>query len=117
MNSVPCGDCSLCCSGEIKLMLPFDYYEKEGEVIPRFVSMPHTTPDRDGAFAVGMREGWCVYLKDGKCAIHNDKPKLCREFDCRNLAMLFPTTEQVSLFPGVNIEVWKRGKDLREEAA
>lgn len=120
MNKVPCGDCSLCCEeGQIRLMLPFDYYKeaKEGDIIPRFISQPHEKPDKEGAYAIGRKDGHCVYLHDGKCVIHNDKPKLCKEFDCRNLAMLFPTVELISQFEGVSIEVWQRGKNLLEEAA
>jgi len=24
----------------------------------------------------------CIYLKEGKCAIHQDRPQVCREFFC-----------------------------------
>ena len=24
----------------------------------------------------------CIYLKDGKCSIHNERPQVCRKFFC-----------------------------------
>lgn len=109
MNNVPCGDCHLCCKGgSIKLETPD--FSKEGK--PRFIVMPET--DEDGRYILGYREEGCVYLFEGKCTIHNDKPVVCQRFDCRQLAMIFSKKQMIDLvdrgiFP---MTYWERGKQL-----
>jgi len=52
--------------------------------------------------------GDCIYLIDGKCSIHGRAPKVCRDFDCRDLVRK-PN-------PKVPAEVVARGKELLEHA-
>ena len=108
MNEVPCGDCFLCCTkGGIKLK-PEDYAES-GK--PRFIVMPNLLGD---SHELGHREGMCVYLHEGQCAIHNDKPVVCKEFDCRKLSVMFSKVQINELVAeGFNgVDYWERGKEL-----
>lgn len=110
ITEVPCGDCNLCCiKGGIKLEPPD--YDENGE--PRFIVMPELSENRH---LLGFREDEkrCVYLHKGKCAIHNDKPAVCRAFDCRKLAVIFSKAQMTDfadrgLFP---MDWWERGKEL-----
>lgn len=115
MNDVPCGTCNLCCTkGDIKLEDgDFDVNGK-----PRFIVMPERVDDD---YILGHRSdlGHCVYLHDGKCAIHNDKPSVCKRFDCRKVAMTFSKKQIVELDTrGYHaVDYWERGKQLIVEAA
>ena len=33
-------------------------------------------------FLKQKKDGSCIYLKDNLCSIHNERPKVCREFFC-----------------------------------
>jgi len=108
ITEVPCGDCFLCCTkGGIKLE-PADY-DQNGE--PRFIVMPEMINDKH---ELGHRNGVCVYLHEGKCAIHNDKPIVCRNFDCRKLAIIFSKQQIIDLdTKGYHaMEYWEHGKEL-----
>jgi len=108
MIDVPCGDCFLCCTkGGIKLK-PEDYAES-GK--PRFIVMPNLMGEHH---ELGHHEGMCVYLHEGKCAIHNDKPMVCKVFDCRKLAVMFSKVQITELNERgfESLDYWERGKEL-----
>lgn len=72
---VPCGTCTECCRGDAIFLHPecgddpstYETEEYEGRLI-----LKHK-PNRD-----------CIYL-DGGCTIHERRPVICREMDCRSL--------------------------------
>ena len=37
---------------------------------------------KNGLNILKKNENGCVYLKDNKCTIHDDKPKFCKDFNC-----------------------------------
>jgi hypothetical protein len=102
---VPCNGCTLCCRGDAVRLLPNE--------IERFQNEPH-------ALFSGLRmlahqsNGNCVYLGPNGCAIHDDKPYMCRTMDCRLLAkrLTYTQARKMTKQGRVNMEVWKRGKEL-----
>lgn len=87
-TNVPCNGCSLCCqlfspyltpeevsSGKypISLVNPKpEQLEKNPELGPIVVMFKN-------------KNGGCSMWKDGQCTIYEDRPKACRQFDCRTV--------------------------------
>ena len=71
---VPCGTCTLCCSGDSTNvgLLPEEYGKFESVEILGEVLVKR------------LDNGDCVYLGESGCTIHDDKPLVCQKFDCRD---------------------------------
>lgn len=67
---VKCGDCNACCK-------IYEVGKLEG--------------DDDSLFVNGLlpreKDGVCSYLIDSKCSIYDRRPKSCRHYDCRDIAI------------------------------
>lgn len=102
MSAVPCNGCTRCCTrGDMVRLLPDDD--------PRtYQTEPH--PLKPGALMLAHKEnGDCVYLGIGGCTIHDTKPRMCREMDCRKIA------DSVSIEQARNlgiVHVWRKGREL-----
>lgn len=101
--SVPCGSCNACCKD-------FDEIFLEDEEKDKY---EHTVSE-DGRFLLAREDGHCKYLVDERCTTYEDRPKNCRQFDCRALAHcgLFPSD-----FPRVDAAVqhWEVEVKTEEE--
>ena len=100
-GSVPCNGCVRCCVGDAIRLLPDDDAHK-------YMTVPH--PFIPGARMLDHKEsGACIYLAETGCSIHFDKPRMCREFDCRTVARFVPYTEarKQKIIP-----IWLKGKEL-----
>ena len=79
----PCERCrALCCRGFATIPLrPDDYAEDATLVEAGFAER------RGGLWALPRTAGRCAYLDDAtqRCLIHADRPRACREYDCRDL--------------------------------
>jgi hypothetical protein len=53
-------------------------------------------------------DGRCSYLKDNGCSIYNDRPALCRAFDCR----VYAVSKWAALDPLRDDDVIERGLEL-----
>ena len=98
LTSVPCGSCHLCCHTIITLADDEYHYAWTMQVIDGRVQR----------ILCRQPNGDCIYLQHGKCSIHGRAPKVCRDFDCRDLVRK-PN-------PKVPAEVVARGKELLEHA-
>lgn len=101
MNSVPCNGCTLCCQGDAIRLLPSDdasqYQTEPHDHYPGQLMLAHK-PNRD-----------CVYLGPTGCTIHERKPTMCREMDCRSVRQAIGYTDARRL----NVmKVWKKGEQL-----
>jgi len=69
----PCGDCTACCRSGYDI-----HYT------------PHEDKGREHLFVNGVLPKTCDlecgYLVDGKCSVYNERPSVCRRYDCRSLA-------------------------------
>lgn len=76
-RNVPCGTCTACCQGDAIFMHPEcgdDPSQYETEMYEGRVILKHK-PNGD-----------CIYLDRAKgCTIHERRPAICRELDCREL--------------------------------
>jgi hypothetical protein len=101
IRDVPCNGCTLCCHGDAIRLLPQDdasaYLTEPHDHYPGQLMLAHKA-NRD-----------CVYLGESGCTIHDKKPLMCREMDCRNVARSLGYTAARKL--GV-IVVWQKGKSL-----
>lgn len=80
-STVPCGSCVACCKRDRITLMPeeagrFHWHFEGGQIVL----------DR-------KPNGECVYLDKG-CAVHDDQPTLCRQFDCRVLFLNTPKTKR-----------------------
>lgn len=68
--NVKCGDCNACCK-------IYEVKKLEG--------------DEESLFVNGVlpreKDGTCSYLIDGKCSVYDRRPKACRRYDCRDIAI------------------------------
>lgn len=103
---VPCGTCTLCCYDDAIVILPH-------EDASQYETVPH--PQHDQVRMLKHKaNGACWYLGDAGCTIYDKRPRLCREFDCRRLALGQTYTEarkrdRQGIAP---IRVWRRGREL-----
>ncbi len=79
----PCARCrALCCRGFATIPLrPDDYAEDAALVEAGFAER------RGVLWLLPRADGRCAYLDDAtqRCLIHADRPRACREYDCRDL--------------------------------
>lgn len=76
-SDVPCGDCLQCCISLTPYLTPAEF--ESGKYIYTFLAGPDGSP----CIAIPRNAEGCIYLKDKKCSIYNDRPLACRQFDCR----------------------------------
>lgn len=104
--TVPCNGCTLCCQGDAIRLLPEDdpsqYQTVPHDWMPGQLMLDH------------KKNGDCIYLGETGCTIHDRKPLMCREMDCRTLAQRLTFSQA----RGARIvHIWRRGKELRKKAA
>ena len=80
-----CSACGVCCKLFLINLTEEEY--KSGKYRTQFESFglinDFTEAEMCGANIIEQKEdGSCFYLKDGKCSIHDTRPKACREFFC-----------------------------------
>lgn len=102
VGKVPCGDCHMCCRNEL-VELTNDEVD--------FKTEPH--PTKEGRRVLAHAENRdCIYLASYGCSIHHLRPQICRDFDCRYLALKLTKSKAKKLKCG---ETWKRGRELLRE--
>ncbi len=79
---VPCGDCVGCCVSSYPIPLrPTDRMAQE--LVPEqfLLAVPGQRP---GHLLMGFRDdGSCPFLLDRACSIYAERPRTCRDYDCR----------------------------------
>ena len=85
MGEVPCGSCSECCRGPGRELAlgEADLAAIEGSRWRIRWTVEHLP---DGRVLLGSDEGGtCLHLGAGGCRVYEDRPPVCRAFDCRTL--------------------------------
>ena len=80
--TVPCGDCTACCTSSQFVHIAPD----ETETLARIPDALHFAAPRmpRGHVLLGYDErGHCPMLVDGACSIYEHRPRTCRTYDCR----------------------------------
>ncbi len=79
-NAVPCEGCRACCQREALILHP-EMGDKPWEYLCRTFDHPLTGQK---VFALDQKEnGECIYLGEKGCTNYENRPSICREFDCR----------------------------------
>lgn len=78
---VPCGSCIGCCISSYPIPLrPGDETARE-QVPEQWLLGPAVPGER---WLMGFREdGSCPFMEAGRCSIYADRPRTCRDYDCR----------------------------------
>lgn len=100
-SAVPCNGCTRCCQGDAVRLLPGDDWRL-------YKTVPHEW--MKGELMLDHKAtGECIYLGDAGCTIHEQKPRMCREMDCRNIAARITYTQarKQRIVP-----IFNRGREL-----
>ncbi|QYU68600.1 YkgJ family cysteine cluster protein [Leptolyngbya sp. 15MV] len=94
---VPCQGCTRCSHGDAIFLHP-----ELGDVPAAYLTQLMWNPIRRRMELALRRkpDGTCIYLGDGSCTIHERKPVVCREFDCRRFYASFTRAERRRLVRG-----------------
>jgi hypothetical protein len=99
--SVPCGACTACCRSSQFVHIEPDE-TRTLERIPPALLFP--APGRpEGTKLLGYdQHGHCPMLVDNQCSIYEDRPRTCRNYDCRVFAAtgLGPSEDAQGLISG-----------------
>ena len=113
VGSPPCNGCVKCCQRDCIRILP-------GDEPGKYKTVPHKYFPGE-LMLEHKANGECIYLGtvDGVkgCTIHADKPQMCKEFDCRVIAMMysFEQARKLDKFGRLRLAVWRQGKNLLKE--
>ena len=80
--AVPCGSCNACCRTYHQLHLRPGEKAARKRLPREYLSVARGLPP--GFLVLGYDErGACPVLLDGRCSIYEDRPLVCRTYDCR----------------------------------
>ena len=103
---VPCNGCRLCCRGDAVRLLP-------GDDPSHYKTVRHDTIR--GALMLDHKpNGDCIYLASAGCSIHETKPLMCKEMDCRIIAQTITRKQALSGRYGGRafFDLWNHGKRI-----
>lgn len=106
---VPCNGCTLCCQGDAVRLLPQDdptrYQTEFHPYVPGALMLAHKD------------DGDCIYLGPAGCTIHDTRPLMCREMDCRKIAAQLSLTgaKGLDMLGAIKMDVWRRGRELLKQ--
>lgn len=96
--TVPCGDCTACCTSSQFVHVAPDESDTLAHVPPALLFSAPRMPV--GHVLMGYDDrGHCPMLVDGGCSIYEHRPRTCRTYDCR-------------VFPAAGLDVADDGKVL-----
>lgn len=75
---VPCGTCTECCTKLSPILTPEEFITAK-YVYTLLSSEDPSTP----TIGIPRSEKGCYYFDGKQCTIYDDRPKACRQFDCR----------------------------------
>ena len=79
---VPCGECNACCRTFHQIHLRPGEKRARKRLPKEYLSVAPGLPP--GYLLLGYTEtGACPVLVDGRCTIYEDRPLVCRTYDCR----------------------------------
>jgi Fe-S-cluster containining protein len=84
-SSVPCGECSACCSSSQFIHIEPAEAGALARIPPELLFPAPGLPP--GHVVMGYDElGRCPMLVEARCSIYEDRPRACRAYDCRVFA-------------------------------
>ncbi len=96
-STVPCGDCSACCTSSQFVHVGPEETDALAHIPAALLFAAPLRPP--GHVVLGYDErGHCPMLADGRCSIYDHRPRACRTYDCR-------------VFPAAGVEIVDDDKD------
>lgn len=115
---VPCGDCTACCtSSHFVLVRP----DEAGTLAraPRGLLVPAPCLTDGSCMAGYDQRGVCALFSEGGCSIYEDRPRACRNYDCRIFAAAGVAPDRAAI--GDRVRRWRFSypgeRDRREHDA
>jgi len=109
IGEVPCNGCTACCHGDAVRLLPQDDPDE-------YITEPHDY--MIGRLMLAHKSnGDCIYLGGHGCTIHDRRPQMCRQMDCRLIAMRLPKKAAKILIKQKRLQkdVYERGRELLKQ--
>jgi Fe-S-cluster containining protein len=80
-TNVPCNGCTLCCRGYQAIIL----HPECGDDAAKYqtVEVPNPLTGEPALMVEQKPNGDCIYLGEQGCSIYEDRPIICRGYDCR----------------------------------
>jgi len=75
---LPCESCTACCRGQMRAVVIYP-----DEDSSRWQTRRLPKPRLDWRILANEENGDCVYITDAGCSIWEDRPRSCRQYDCR----------------------------------
>lgn len=109
IGEVPCNGCTECCKGDAVRILP-------GEPEWMWKTEPHPYIP-EARMLAHKPNGECLYLGKTGCTIHANKPRVCREMDCRLIFERVPFAQANALHAqgALTLKVWRKGQALQAD--
>lgn len=106
MYVVPCDGCTRCCHRDAVRLLA-------GDDLSQYRTEPHPYMP-EARMLAHKPNGDCLYLGEYGCTIHDTKPLMCREMDCRRIAQAITWTQarKMEARGALRMDIWRRGKEL-----
>jgi Fe-S-cluster containining protein len=82
---VPCGECDACCRSWLFILVTPHDTAARAKIPPELLTASPGMPEGYEVMSPD-EEGRCPMLKPAGCAIYEDRPLTCRQFDCRMFA-------------------------------
>jgi Fe-S-cluster containining protein len=84
-TEVPCGACRGCCTSSYFIHVRPDE-RRTIEVVPKPLLSPAIGLPKGHRLMGFAPDGTCPMLKDRECSIYHQRPRTCRDYDCRVFA-------------------------------
>jgi uncharacterized protein len=99
---VPCGSCNACCRTFHQIHLRPGEKRARKRLPKEYLSVARGLPP--GYLLLGYTEtGACPVLIGGRCTIYEDRPLVCRTYDCR----MYAATGVAPDRPDIAVQVWR----------
>ena len=82
---VPCGDCVGCCTSSYFVLVRPEDKAARARIPVRLLVPAPGLPDGNRLLAISS-DGSCPMLAKKKCSIYEQRPRTCRDYDCRVFA-------------------------------
>ena len=84
-STVPCNGCTLCCQGHQVIILHPEY--GDDPALHQTVEITHPLTGEPALMVAQKANGDCINLTEKGCRVYENRPAMCKEYDCRKQYM------------------------------
>jgi len=111
---VPCGDCNACCRTSLQVHLRPGERQARKRLPKKSLSVAPGLPP--GYLLLACDEtGCCPVLVGGRCTIYDDRPLVCRTYDCRLYAATDVAPDRVEI--ATQVRRWRFSHPTADDRA